>query len=195
VLDYRGLFEGWEIALAKELIDRFRSRWRSLEREGSDDLLQECLFHWYGVRNQFDPRRELLPRAFMARVVRNKLADLARERGAAKRGGEADIVGLDDTVGASDSAATFAELADLAASLESSAGGALDAVDARLDLARALRRLDRRQRRVCALLIEHEFNLKAVAQRLRTPRAALYEELKKIKVILSDQRLGEYLRG
>lgn len=72
--------QGWEIAVTKKLIGEFRRRSRSLYREEFDDLLQECLMHWLEVRRQVVPDPGGPPIAYMARVVRNKLIDLARER-------------------------------------------------------------------------------------------------------------------
>jgi RNA polymerase sigma-70 factor (ECF subfamily) len=194
VVDYRGLFEGWEIALAKRLIDRFRSRWRSLEREDSEDLLQECLYHWYDVRSKFEPGREFRAGAFMAQVLRHKLTDLARELSAAKRGGYLDIVGLDDPLGAIDGPFEYGDLAEHERADQSRADDAFDPADARLDIDRALRALTRRQRRLCALLIEHGFDIQEVAKRMRMSRATLYREVNKIKKVFATHGLADYLR-
>jgi|GEM_PF-1760608 len=84
----------WEIAVAKKLVGEFRRRSRSLAREEFDDLLQECMAHWLEVRRKLDPDREGPPIAYMARVIRNKLTDLLRERSAAKRARDFDTVSL-----------------------------------------------------------------------------------------------------
>jgi DNA-directed RNA polymerase specialized sigma24 family protein len=92
--------QGWEIAVTKKLIGEFRRRSRSLYREEFDDLLQECLMHWLEVRQQLVPDPGGPPIAYMARVVRNKLIDLARERETDKRRGDQETVSLDDTCSA-----------------------------------------------------------------------------------------------
>ncbi len=102
----------WEIAVTKKLIGEFRRRSRSLYREEFDDLLQECLMHWLEVRRQLVPDPGGPPIAYMARVVRNKLIDLARERETDKRRGDQETVSLDDTVGDSEDAPTYADLVD-----------------------------------------------------------------------------------
>ena len=84
--------QGWEIAVTKKLIGEFRRRSRSLYREEFDDLLQECLMHWLEVRQQLVPDRDGPPIGYMARVVRNKLIDLARERETDKRRGDQETV-------------------------------------------------------------------------------------------------------
>lgn len=83
--DYNGLFEDWEIGVAKNLINGFRVTSKCLEKEDLDDLPQECLSHWLSARRQYDPTREASRKTFMARVVGNKLRDLAREAQADKR--------------------------------------------------------------------------------------------------------------
>jgi RNA polymerase sigma-70 factor (ECF subfamily) len=47
---------------------------------------------------------------------------------------------------------------------------------------------------LCALLIEHGFDVAAVAKRMRIPRATLYRELDKIKKVFATHGLADYLR-
>ncbi len=184
----------WEIAVAKKLIGEFRRQSRSLAREDFDDLLQECLMHWLEVRRRLVPNPGGPPIAYMARVVRNKLIDLAREREAAKRQGDLDSVSLDDTLSASEDAPTFAELLDAVRSREQSAESLLDPDDARIDIAKAMSKLTSRQRRLCVLLGEQGFSIKEAAERLRIPRGTLYEEIKRIRKVFADHGLGDYLK-
>ena len=184
----------WEIAVAKKLIGEFRRQSRSLAREDFDDLLQECLMHWLEVRRRLSPNPGGPPIAYMARVMRNKLIDLAREREAAKRKGDLDSVSLDDTLNASDDAPTFAELFDAVRSDEQSAESVLDPSDARIDIAKVMSKLTSRQRRLCVLLGEQGFSIKETAERLRIPRGTLYEEIKRIRKVFADHGLGDYLK-
>jgi len=46
-LSYEGLFEGWEVAVAKHLVNEFKKQWTCLDIDDFDDLLQECLTHWF----------------------------------------------------------------------------------------------------------------------------------------------------
>jgi RNA polymerase sigma factor (sigma-70 family) len=184
----------WEIAVAKKLIGEFRRRSRSPEREEFDDLLQECLMHWIEVRRKLRADPEGPPIAYMATVVRNKLTDLFRERDAAKRAGDYDAVSLDAPTGDSDDAPTFADLLDAARSRNASSDHGLDPGDARIDVAKALRNLTPRQRRLCELLGEEGLSIKEAAEKLRIPRGTLYEEINRIRKIFADQGLGDYLR-
>ena len=183
----------WEIAVAKKLVGEFRRRSRSLAREEFDDLLQECLAHWLEVRRKLDPDPDGPPIAYMARVIRNKLTDLLRERSAAKRARDFDTVSLDAAVSESDDAPTFADLLDAATSREPGEAHSVDRNDARIDIAKALLRLTPRQRRLCMLLSEEGLSIKEAAERLRIPRGTLYEEIKRIRKSFADQGLGDYL--
>ena len=78
--DYRGLFQAWELAIARKLVRDFRATSRALQNDELDDLLQEVLLHWYGARATYDPQGKASLRTYMARIVRNKLIDLIRER-------------------------------------------------------------------------------------------------------------------
>mgnify|MGYP000305359867 CR=1 FL=1 len=71
----------WEIAVAKKVVGEFRRRSRILGREEFDDLVQDCLLHWIGVRRKLAPDPDEPPVGYMAQVLRNKLTDLMREPG------------------------------------------------------------------------------------------------------------------
>ena len=182
----------WEIAVAKKLVGEFRRRSRRLEREEFDDLLQDCLTHWVEVRARLTPSADDPPIAYMARVLRNKLTDLIREQGATKRGGDLDTVSLDAAFEDDDNAPTLADLIDGATSGAAGETTAGDGRDARIDIARAMKKLTPRQRRLCALLGEEGLSIKEAAARLRIPRGTLYEEIKRIRKVFADHGLGDY---
>lgn len=185
---------GWEVAVTKKLVGEFRRRSRSLYREEFDDLMQESLMHWLEVRGQivFDPGAS--PIAYMSRVVRNKLIDLARERETDKRRGDLDAVSLDDTLGESEDAPTFADLFDVEQSREPGGQELLDATDAQIDIANVVEGLTPDQQRLCELLGAQGLSIKEAAERLRIPRGTLYEEIKRIRKIFASHGLGDYLR-
>ena len=68
-MNYGGLFESWELGVAKRVINDYRREHRNLAREGFDDLLQECLIHWLDVRDQYDPSRGASKKTYMADIV------------------------------------------------------------------------------------------------------------------------------
>jgi len=192
---YGNGIQQWEIAVAKKLVGEFRRRSRRLEREEFDDLLQDCLTHWVEVRARLTPSADDPPIAYMARVLRNKLTDLIREQGATKRGGDLDTVSLDAAFEDDDNAPTLADLIDGATSGAAGETTAGDGRDARIDIARAMKNLTPRQRRLCALLGEEGLSIKEAAARLRIPRGTLYEEIKRIRKVFADHGLGDYFVG
>jgi RNA polymerase sigma factor (sigma-70 family) len=185
----------WEIAVAKKLVGEFRRRSRSLEREEFDDLMQDCLTHWIEVRARLKPSADGPPIAYMARVLRNKLTDLIREQGATKRGGDLDTVSLDAALDDDGNAPTLADLIDGATSGAAGVTKAGEDRDARIDIARAMKNLTPRQRRLCAMLGEEGLSIKEAAARLRIPRGTLYEEIKRIRKVFADHGLGDYFVG
>ncbi len=50
-----GLFEGWEIAITKKYVRQFRSTCQCLRRDFEDDLVDECLKHWFFLRGTVNP--------------------------------------------------------------------------------------------------------------------------------------------
>ena len=57
-----------------------------------------------------------------------------------------------------------------------------------------MRRLTSEQRRLCELLGAQGLSIKEAAERLRIPRATLYEEIKRIRAIFARHGLDDYLR-
>jgi len=191
--DYRGLFQPWELAIATKLVRDFRATSHALQHDEIDDLLQEVLLHWYHARASHDPAGKASIRTYMARVVRNKLIDLVRERESDKEivnsltvptefapegeprrdteEAEVDLPEPDDT----------REHRDAEQSLH-------------LDLERALTHLTPRQRELCRLLLEQELTMVEASQRLGVPRSTLYEDLKHIRAIFTALGLAMYLR-
>ena len=95
-LNYFGLFEDWEIAVARNVINSFLGQ---LEKEGVEDLLQECLTHWFFHRNQYIGKNEASQKTFMAKVVKNKLIQIIRKNSANKRKSTHVTVSLNEPVG------------------------------------------------------------------------------------------------
>jgi RNA polymerase sigma-70 factor (ECF subfamily) len=189
-----GGLQQWEIAVTKKLVGEFRRRWRSLAREEFDDLMQECLAHWIVVRRKLAPDRDAPPVAYMAQVIRNKLMDLIREQAAEKRAGEQEALSLDAALDGTDDGLTLGDLLAADESAQQDEAGAVDHHHARIDIGRALARLTPIQRQLCQMLGEEGLTIKEAAERLRIPRGTLYEEVKRIRKVFSDQGLGDYLK-
>ena len=187
--------EKWEIAVTKKLVGEFRRRSRILGRHEFDDLVQDCLLHWIGVRRKLAPDPDNPPVGYMAQVLRNKLTDLMREQGAEKRAGDLGLVSLDATVDGSEDGVTFAESLDASESAQSGEDGETQRHHVRMDLLRALVRLTPSQQRLCLMLGEEGLSIKEAAEQLRIPRGTLYEEIKRIRKVFAEHGLGDYLKG
>ena len=185
----------WEIAVAKKLVGEFRRRSRILARDEFDDLVQDCLLHWIGVRRRIAPDPDNPPVGYMAQVLRNKLTDLMREQGAEKRAGDLGAISLDATVDGSDDGMTLAESLDASDSAHSGEDGETQRHHMRMDLLRALARLTPAQQRLCLMLGEEGLSIKEAAEWLRIPRGTLYEEIKRIRQVFADFGLHDYLKG
>jgi RNA polymerase sigma factor (sigma-70 family) len=185
----------WEIAVAKKLVGEFRRRSRILARGEFDDLVQDCLLHWIGVRRRIGPDPDNPPVGYMAQVLRNKLTDLMREQGAEKRAGDLGAVSLDASVDGSEDGMTLAESLDASESAHSGEDGTTHRHHLRMDLLRALALLTPAQQRLCLMLGEEGLSIKEAAEKLRIPRGTLYEEIKRIRQVFADFGLGDYQKG
>ena len=185
----------WEIAVAKKLVGEFRRRSRLLVRDEFDDLVQDCLLHWIGVRRKLAPDPDNPPVGYMAQVLRNKLTDLMREQGAEKRAGDLGAISLDAPIDGSEDGMTLAESLDASESAQWGEQGETHRRHARMDMLRALARLTPSQQRLCLMLGEEGLSVKEAAEQLRIPRGTLYEEIKRIRRIFADHGLGDYLKG
>ena len=191
--DYRGLFERWELAIAGKLVREFHATARALQRDELEDLLQEVLLHWYHARASHDPLGKASIRTYMARVVRNKLIDLIRERESDK-----------DKVNILADPTEVTSEGEPGSNSDDAGGDLPEPEDARehrdaeqslqLDLARAVARLTPRQRALCQLLLEQDTSMVEASQRLGVPRTTLYEELKHIRTVFKALGLDAYLR-
>ena len=185
---------GWEIATAKKVVAECRRRYRILEREEFEDLMQECLMHWVVVRRRIPPEPDAPPPvAYMAQVVRNKLTDLVREMTADKRAGDPGAFSLEEPVDGSEDGLTLGEvLAD--ERVDPASSGGMDTRHARIDLDRAMALLTPAQQRLCRMLGEEGLSIKEASEKLRIPRGTVYEEIKRIRRIFDLQGLGDYLK-
>ena len=191
--NYGGLFQAWELAIARKLVREFHATSRALQQEEADDLLQEVLLHWHHARASHDPLGKASIRTYMARVVRNKLIDLIRERESDKE--KVNILAIPTEI---------THEGEPGSTTDDSGGDPPESEEAReyrdaeqslhLDLARALAHLTPRQRELCQLLLEQDLSMVEASQRLGVPRSTLYEELKHIRTIFKALGLDAYLR-
>ena len=177
--------EDWEIGLVVLLVGDIlstRARQPDLERE---DLVQECLLHWWEQRGRYDPDRGASQRTFLRRVVEAKLLDIERGVRSQKRGGGQSPDSLDRPVNDEPDSATLAELLPDSTDIE---GEAITEVT----LGAALARLTPAQRKLISGLRVGN-SMAELSQKLDVPRATLYDELKRIRQVFCDEGLAPHL--
>ena len=186
--NYRDLFEDSEIAVAKKLVNEFRRMLPCLQREGFEDLLQECLVHWLSAKETYDPAREASKSTFMGRIIRNKLTDLVREREADKRKLAHITSSLDEHLGNEDDPDALVDtIADTNLS-------PILQIEMKIDLSQVLKRLTPKQKKLCHLLGNSGISIKDASERLKTPRSTIYDEIERIRRIFMKEGLNEYLK-
>ncbi len=187
---YKGVFEGWEIAVAKKLINDFKKQWRCLGIDDFDDLLQECLTHWFFVKDKYNPLAEASEKTFMAGVVKNKLSDIVKDHERLRRKGAQNTVSLYEPLSDEEDAPT---LLDSIPADEEYASNLRIHTELKIDISRTFQKLTPKQQELCRLLGEEGLNIKEASEALKTPRGTVYEEINRIKSIFEKENLHEYL--
>ena len=185
---YDGLFENWEIKHARELVWEFQEKFRVLKSEGREDLLQECLTHWYFKKCQFDSSKFIALKTYMSRVIENKLMDIIELKERQKRKIIYQSISLDELM----SHINEEECSDHLIADDESFKAALTS-DINLVLLKALEKLSHRQQELCRLLRDEGLNMKQVSEKLNIPRGTLFDEILRIREIFRNEGLMDYL--
>ncbi len=180
-LFYGDLFADWEIAVAKNLVSNFQKSCPWLKGFDFEDLLQECLVHWYLKRDRYMQERGASVRTFMAKVVKTRLQMILREQQADKRKAMYEATSLDESVGEDE-----IPLGEMLVNPESSTDYAV-----RLDIEAVLELLTPLQKDICRLLAQ-EYPVKQVAERLGKPRTTVRDEIKRIRQVFLQKGLKEH---
>lgn len=188
-MNYGGLFESWELGVTKRVIDDYRREHRSLQREGFDDLLQECLIHWLEVRDQYDPGRGASKKTYMAEVIGNVLGHLAEKARTDKRKTIYESVSLDEPLNDDENAPTLkdkiAQSDDVLPQIKS---------ELKIELTKAFQKLTPQQQRLCKLLGEEGLTITEACRRLDKHRMIVYRELARIRELFEKEGLKYYLK-
>jgi RNA polymerase sigma-70 factor (ECF subfamily) len=151
-----------------------------------EDLVQECLLHWWVQKPKYRQSRGASIATFLRRVVNNKLFDLERGAKAQKRGQGRSSESLDQPLGEDEPEGDT--LADYIADPANTEWEALH----RVSLAAALSRLSPRQEQIINGLRD-EYTVSQISRQLGVPRATLYDDLKRIRQIFRDEGLNQFL--
>ncbi len=150
--------------------------------------MQDCLTHWFFVKDKYEPGHEATIKTFMERVVKYRLLNIVEERGRLKRKVSYNSISLDGLL--EDKQSKFAE------KFLKVEGDALDLLmksELPEALSKALEKLSFKQKELCRLLGEEGLNVKQASRHLGLPRSTLQEEIKRIRNIFRDEGLEEYL--
>ncbi len=174
-------FEDWEIALAKGVVSDFCGVGKCFHEGDFEDLLQECLIHWWEVRNKYNPHRKASPKTYMRKVLRSKLIDLVRERKASKRKPSYNTCSLDKPLKDGEDSSTFSDQLKESTLPWPSPFHCSD-IDIKVDLAKALEKLTPRQRKICQLKMEvRDISNTEISKELQISRSTIYDEIQRIR--------------
>ncbi len=189
-INYKGLFQDWEVAIAKKLVFVFKEKWRCLDIDGFDDLLQECLTHWLFVKDRYDPEAEASEKTFMGRVVKNRLKDIVKGHERLCRRDFQNTVSLDEPLfdDEEDSPTLLDKFKD-----DAEVAALRIRAELKIDFSRTCQRLTPKQKKLCELLGEHGLSVNRASEILNMPRSSVREEVKRIKAIFIEKKLHEYL--
>lgn len=187
-MNYGGLFEGWELAVAKRLVNDYRKQWKCLEREGFDDLLQECLMHWLDVRDGYDAGRDTSRQTFMAKVIRNKLGNIIEKATAEKRKTIYESISLDKPLSDDEDAPTLKDKIP-----DTKSAPPQTNLELKIELSRAYQKLTPQQKKLCKLLGEDGLSVTEASKEMKKHRRHLYREIARIREVFEKEGLKDYL--
>jgi RNA polymerase sigma factor (sigma-70 family) len=187
-----GHLETWEIELAERVVQDFLATRRPFSALTFEDLVQECLTHWWVKRHYSEARGASLA-TFMRRVLKAKLSDIERQQRAAKRGGYTEPLSLDAPL--SSDKADRATLGDLIrdGSQERSPEQVAERGVLRDRIEHAYQLLTSRQRQLVQGLAS-DASMSDLSRQLGISRATLHDERRRIEKAFHNEGLEEFLR-
>jgi len=188
--DYVGLFETWEIAIAKKLVREFKQTWTCLRKEDQDDLMQEVLAHWYFVKAKYDPTKEARASTFMMRVLRAKLQDIVRLLGAKKRKIDHTALSLDQPSQDEEEASI---LSDEILKEEPTQPESASQAELQEKMKALFRKLAPEEKKLCGL-IRSGATIKSIARKLGKHRSMIYRDMERLRKLFEAEGLKEFLK-
>lgn len=170
-------------------IRKAQNEYLSLRKEGFEDLLQECLIHWFFIKDQYRPESGTSERTFLNRVTRNKLVDLIRRRGANKR----RVLYMSESLDAmGDDEESFGVTEEILM-VEEQVVSKITTANLPEAISKATANLSFRQKQICRYLSEGMSQVK-VGEKMNISRATLQDEIKRIREVFRKEGLEEFLR-
>lgn len=177
-LNYEGLFEKWEIDEIKRLVRIFMYKYPCLRKEQPEDLVQECVIHWFYKGNEYDPSKGIPKKAFLRKVICNKLIDLTRERATDKRRTLYEAYSLDKAAITEENLTTPYQYSK---------------IDSEIDIVKATSKLNPEQKNLFSLIWEKELSITEISDHLNIPRPTIYDRIKQIRETLRNSCFKDYL--
>ena len=177
------------MTVARCLVREFQNGSRCLAQEGFEDLLQECLAHWFFVKDEFDLSREVTLKTFMKRVVKNKLLNILEKKLAKKRQTDIKSVSLNALLEEGET-----QTMEKFIGVEGEALRRLNDSDLSFTLQKAFCKMSARQKELCRLLGEEGLSVSEASKRMSVPRSTLQEEVKRVREVFRKEGLENYLR-
>jgi RNA polymerase sigma factor (sigma-70 family) len=172
--------EDWAEPVARSVVKRFLASHPNLKGNDEEDLVQECLIHWFLHRDSYDPTRGASARTYMSVIVERRLGEIADAAYAQMRSGEQFARSLDERVGDGESGSRLGDtLAD---------ESLIDELGHSVQLEEALSSLSPLQRRIVEGYLD-ETTVVDLAEELGKSRSTIYEELKRIRRVFQDKGL------
>ncbi len=184
--NYRGLFENWEIGVATNVIKRYQNEGASLKHESFEDLLQECLIQWFYSQNKYDSQGGASKSTYMARIVTNKLHDIARGCSADKRRIFKESYSLDQP-------ASEEEDTPIVETISNGKDFRVQS-DLHITLSQAYSKLTPNQRKLCDFLRDGYFSPTDLEELMGVGRATVYREIERVKNVFKNEGLKDFLK-
>ena len=186
--DYQGLFKDWEVGVAINVIRDLKDNWKWLERVDEEDLLQECLAQWVFARDRYDPNGSASKSTYMARVVRNKLIDIAREQSSDKRKAAYKSTSIHQSLNDEDEDSS--SLLDIHAFCPDFSTQA----ELSISIEQAFSQLTDTQKALCRYLRDGYSNMTELGKILGISRASVYREVGRIRYVFKKEGLKDFLK-
>ncbi|HPM42527.1 MAG TPA: sigma-70 family RNA polymerase sigma factor [Candidatus Omnitrophota bacterium] len=182
------MFNEDELKVARCLVTEFQRKFKTLKREGYEDLLQDCLTHWLFARDKYKPGYGASVKTFMERIIKRRLINIAKEKERLKRRAFYTSVSLEELLDGGDSGfiEKFLKADDEGFNL-------LMKSDLPIALSKAVDKLSFRQKELCRLLGEEGMNINEASKHMNIPRSTLQEEVKRIREVFRKDGLENYL--
>jgi len=182
-----GLFQNWEVAIAKKYVRQFRSTCQCLRRDVFEDLVDECLKHWFFMRDTVKPEDEDRRRAYMVQIVKNQLTDIVRSRRSEKRNEFFQAISLDQFL------EDNPESPFLAHPFQQSQDKNIDSANLKEKIDNAIKKLSPQQKKVFFALQGGELTITQISVRLKVHRATIHNEINRIREVFENEGLRKYL--